>query len=552
MTVPFTFHASVADNAISKVSRLFNATLDDIFAELFQNGRRAGASKIAVDQLDDPELGAVIRIVDDGPGLTDPKHLFMLGQSAWADQVTSSEDAAGMGFFALAGRHVRITVQRKDTRQSWVIEAAPDSFSGAAPISCNDGPPGHKGMTILISTKQGENFVPAANKAALYMPLDVIVDTALAVRKDFLADADYVESWNGIRIGIYPKSQYGIRDHQNVNFHGVTLYAHLPSISQQFHRAYYARLDVTHCTNLKLVLPARKEMVEDTFFDELRTHIRTLFFQRILAAGSHSLSFEAFTEAATLGVDLEPAVMILRPFSPIHADTNSNQDLPLQMITTDNVLFDSDGGAIEEQNLAYALSNQHAPSTLFTPNSAFKGYAWYDQLACVAVKHYHVICDDHLKIVLPGERHESTERPDKLEIHCEIGSCDGVEDWSLCTDWLILGEEYEQLDEVDVAVVKRSKATSDDLVDFLENAIFCPSDESDAGSYDQQQEWFRDAAEDLAITLLETSVEADINAVIRIVDRELYWLRRKSSSVTIHIENGRIEVVGLSADNKAA
>ncbi len=552
MTVPFTFHAIVADDAIAKVSRLFNATLDDIFAELFQNARRAGASKIIVDQFDDPELGAVIRIVDDGPGLTDPKHLFMLGQSAWADQVTSVEDAAGMGFFALAGRHVRITVQQKDTNQSWVIEASPDSFNGAAPISCSEGPAGHKGMTILISAKQGENFVPAANYAARYLPLDVSVDGPLAERSDFLAEADFIEDWNGIRIGIYRVPHNRFRNDMNVNFHGVTLYAKLPSISQQFHRSYYARLDVIHCTSLKLVLPARKEVVEDTFFDELRAKIRTVFFQRILAAGSHSLSFEAFSEAATLGVDLAPAVMMLRPFSPTHADTDCDQQLPLQMITSDDILFDSDGGAIEEQNLAYALSNQRAPSTLFEPNSAFKGYAWYDQLACLSVKHYVFIGDDHAEIILPEKQYETDGRPTQLEIHCEIGSNEGVENWQCTTDWLIFGEDYVTLDEVDIAVTKCSKTTSADLVDFLENALFCPSDDAEAGSYDQQRDWFRDETEDRIITLLQTSAEADINAVIRIVERELYWLSGKSDSVTIHIKNGHVEVVGLEAEHQAA
>lgn len=552
MTIPFTFHASVADDAISKVSRLFNATLDDIFAELFQNARRAGASKIAVDQVDDPKLGTVIRIVDDGPGLTDPKHLFMLGQSAWADQVASSEDAAGMGFFALAGRHVHITVQQKGTNRSWVIEASPESFSGAAPISCSEGPVGHEGMTILISVKQGENFVPAATHAAQYLPLDVSVDGALAERSDFLADADFVEEWNGIRIGIYPMPQNRFCNDMNVNFHGVTLYAKLPSLSQQFHRSYYARLDVTHCTSLKLVLPARKEVVEDAFFDQLRQHIRTLFFQRILAAGSHSLSFEAFTEASTLGVDLAPAVMMLRPFSPTHADTDRDQQLSLPMVDSGDILFDSNGGAIEEQNLAYALSSQRAPSTLYTPNSAFKGYAWYDQLACLTVKHYVFIGDDHTKIVLPEQQYETAERPVRLEIHCEIGSNEGVEDWQCETDWLIFGEDYVTLDEVDIAVTNYSKATSADLVDFLENALFCPSDDAEAGSYDQQRDWFRDETEDRVITLLQTSVEADINAVIRIVDRELYWLRGKSDSVTIHIANGRVEVVGLHDASVAA
>jgi hypothetical protein len=457
-----------------------------------------------------------------------------------------------MGFFALAGRHVRITVQQKGTNQSWVIEASPESFSGAAPISCSKGPVGHEGMTILISAKQGENFVPAANYAARYLPLEVIVDGALAERSDFLADADFVEDWNGIRIGIYPMPQNRFRNGMNVNFNGVTLYAKLPSLSQQFHRSYYARLDVTHCTCLKLVLPARKEVVEDGFFEELRVHIRTLFFKRILAAGSHSLPFEAFSEAATLGVDLAPAVMMLRPFSPTHADTDCDQQLPLQMVNSDDILFDSTGGAIEEQNLAYALSNQRAPSTLFEPNSAFKGYAWYDQLACLCVKHYVFIGDDHKEIVLPEKQYETTERPVRLEIHCEIGSNEGVEDWQCETDWLIFGEDYVTPDEVDIAVTKCSKVTSADLVDFLENALFCPSDDSDAGSYDQQQGWFRDEAEDRIITLLQTSAEADINAVIRIVDRELYWLGGKSDSVTIHIENGLVEVVGLHDASVAA
>ncbi len=175
-----------------------------------------------------------------------------------------------------------------------------------------------------------------------------------------------------------------------------------------------------------------------------------------------------------------------------------------------------------------------------------------DQLACLCVKHYVFIGDDHTEIVLPEKQYETAERPIHLEIHCEIGSNEGVEDWQLNTDWLIFGEDYGTLDEVDIAVTKCSKATSADLVDFLENALFCPSDDAEAGSYDQQQGWFRDETEDRVITLLQTSTEADINAVIRIVDRELYWLSGKSDSVTIHIENGQVEVVGLGADSRAA
>ena len=193
MTVPFTFHASVAADAISKVSRLFNATLDDIFAELFQNARRSGAKHIIVDRFDDADLGDVIRIADDGPGLEDPKDLFSLGQSAWTSDVATVEDAAGMGFFALAGRQVRIIAQQKGTDRSWVIDATPDAFGGDAPILCREGPTGHQGVTILLVPSSHENHVTAATHAARYLPLKVVVDDTEIERQDFLAEADFIE-----------------------------------------------------------------------------------------------------------------------------------------------------------------------------------------------------------------------------------------------------------------------------------------------------------------------------------------------------------------------
>lgn len=83
MISSFTFTACVADEAMSKVSRLFNASLDDILNELLQNARRSGARVIRVDQHDDPSRGPVICVADDGPGLAGPRSLFTLGRSAW-------------------------------------------------------------------------------------------------------------------------------------------------------------------------------------------------------------------------------------------------------------------------------------------------------------------------------------------------------------------------------------------------------------------------------------------------------------------------------------
>ncbi|MCQ0090364.1 MULTISPECIES: ATP-binding protein [Rhodobacterales] len=552
MKNPTSFHACVADDAISKVSRLFNATLDDIFAELFQNARRAGATQISVSQIDYPDLGPVICLIDNGPGLSDPRDLFTLGQSAWENDVQSIEDAAGMGFFSLAGRRVRIIAQKHGTCRSWMIDAEPESFGGEVPITCSEGPPNHDGTTILIAIKPNESFVPAANHAARYLPIDVMIDGVIASRKDFLADAEYIEEWNGIRIGIYESSTVGFRNSEIINFHGVTLHARLPSLSQEFHRTYYARLDVTHCASLKLVLPARKEIVENAFMDDLRNHISLLFYQLIKEAGAHSLSYDNFRRAAALGIDLLPAAMMLREFKPSHADRDQTSLGAVKTITADDVIYDSEGGAIEEQNLAYALSAQRVETRLYDPKPAFTGYEWYEQLTRLSVKEYRVIGDTDTFCVAPGKRLTMTERPDQLEIQCILADATYSEAWTLATDWLIFGEDDWGLDDVDIAVTKSSKATSADLVDFLEHALFCPSDDAEAGSYDQQERWFRDEAEDLAINMLETSLDAEINAITRVIDRELYWLRRQDQIITVEIGKGRIDVSGLNPQPVAA
>lgn len=288
------------------------------------------------------------------------------------------------------------------------------------------------------------------------------------------------------------------------------------------------------------------EIVENTFMDELRVQICTIFYQLIKEAGAHFLSYDNFKRATELGVTLPAAAMQLRVFEPSHADSNQNDHGKVETINADYVVYVSEVGAIEEQNLAYARSSQRAETKLYDPKASFEGYEWYDQLARVSVKGYRVIGDTDTVCVEPGKRHTMTERPDQLEIHCSLSDVAHSVEWALINDWLVFGEDDWGLDEVDVAVTKSSKATSADLVDFLEHALFNPSDDSEAGSYDQQERWFRDETEDIAINLLETSLEAQINAITRVIDRELYWLRRSDQTITVQIDKVRIDVEGLA------
>ena len=59
--------ARIHESAIGRVTRMFAATLADIFAETLQNARRAGATRVRVALTGDPENGPVtVTVADDG------------------------------------------------------------------------------------------------------------------------------------------------------------------------------------------------------------------------------------------------------------------------------------------------------------------------------------------------------------------------------------------------------------------------------------------------------------------------------------------------------
>lgn len=542
-----TFHASVSQDAISKVTRLFNASLDDIFSELFQNSRRSGATSISITMIDHFELGRAIHFSDNGPGLDDPKSLFTLGTSDWSDETKSSEDAAGMGFFSLANRSIKLIVQQKGTSQSWQLSADPACFKGEQSIVCSPSPSGHRGMSIFIQSKEYENWKSAAERAALYCPIHVLIDGQLAPSEDFLKSANHISVWNGIRIGVYTdKHRYSSFSGANINFHGVTLHAHLPQLSQLFHAGFHAKLDVVDCANVKLVLPARKEVVEDDFFGQLKTQIFLTYFQLIADKGAHSLSFKDYSKALSHGFTLPEAQMKLRPFSPAVADRDQYYDQPYEPLPQNAILFDECGDAIPDQNLSMAISKSDKTFKLYEPYHGFKGYHWYDDLSVFVISGYHLQYQDCEDIVEPGEQNKGSNRPQSMRILGEIGTSDDLIPWQCETDILVLGNEDENfLHEVSLCITKTVSITRDYILDLLARSLFCPSDDLEAGSYEEQEKYFSDQAEDLVITMLESDNEANKNAVIRTIARELYWLRKDDIDVTIHIAKGDISVTGM-------
>ncbi|MBB4402992.1 MULTISPECIES: hypothetical protein [Rhizobium/Agrobacterium group] len=547
----FSFHAEVAAEAIAKVGRLFNATIDDILGELLQNARRAGATKVVIDQIDDPRFGKAVRIADNGAGLEDPRSLFSLGHSGWSEALSSSEDPAGMGFFALANRGTTIIAQRKGASESWFIQAGADAFHGKQPVNVRPGPHDHKGVTVIVPETASENIAGAVQHAARFYPVAVEFNGEIMPSSDFLAEAEHIEEWRGIRIGVFSRNP-GRYNFDNANFHGVTLGMPLPELRQSWHRSFFAQVDVVDCAHLKLVLPARKEVVRNEMFDALLEEIDRIYFRLIAASGPHSLSFKDYQRGRTLGIALDEAAPALRPFSPVFAESDRNELLPAKSVGSNALIYEG-GGALEEQNVARAFAAWGDAPPIFEPNHAFVGYLWYDRLSRIVLKSYKMFIGDVGEEIDPVGSVETEGRPDRLEIVIEIGDAKAVDIRHLETDLIVVGEEYGSPQGEDILVTRQSTITPVALRMFLIDALFCPSNDADAASYDQQLEWFSDEAEDLSVNLLQSAAEADINAIIRAVEREVAWRVPKKGSIVIRIDDRKVSVEGMPcAEDTAA
>ena len=89
------------------------------------------------------------------------------------------------------------------------------------------------------------------------------------MRHDFLEGAIRIEHWNGLVLGVL-KSRQPLYNEPDLNFHGLTVNVRLPHVQGLDGETWTVRAQVEDCPELELVLPARKEAVENDFLERLR------------------------------------------------------------------------------------------------------------------------------------------------------------------------------------------------------------------------------------------------------------------------------------------
>ena len=556
--LPERIRARVHHGALSRVTRMYAAGLADVFTETLQNSRRAGATRIRVTIDASEETSGVLSVTlaDDGAGIADPAVLLSFGENGWSEDLVRREDAAGMGFLSLTRRGCTVA-SRPRSAPAWRVDLTPSHFLGeeeAAVVLGADAPRPH-GTSVRFRTDEDREAIRRAiENSARHYPLPVTLDGETIPRRAFLDGAVHAESWQGLAFGVFTgRSRY--RDEPDVNFHGLILAAHLPTVHPVDGPAFSVRADVGDCPELELVLPARKEAVETPFLGEMREAARVAIYRAMAAADSApAIAFEDWRRARVAGVELPAPAPALRPWRPPVADTDNWLAGPApEPLPTGALVMDVDFEAPEAQSLWRAAERGGMAPRLFETDSRFQGYGWYDALPRVTGVQTRIVGNGEVRPLVDYQTPpvETPPRPDAIRVKLDVRYPDGTgETLALDADLAFAGDAWAWLSDVRPLVTAGSAIEPVELAGILRDAFFSPSDESDADSWETQRTRFEEEAMHLTLGLLCSEEEAQRRSIACAVRRELSWLIPRDRAVTITVRDGEVGVV--FSDGEAA
>ena len=570
---PATIRARIHESAVKRVTRAYGGTLADIFTEALQNSRRAGAARVRISvaaPADPPRETAgtgdtlyTVTIADDGMGIADPAVLLSFGENGWDEATVRREDAAGFGFASLARRGCAVSSRPRSTDGSvspgWKVELAPEHFLGEteAEVHADEAAPYPYGTAISFRATEALVAIrTAAENAARHYPLPVVFGNRAKgdgplPRRAFLDGAVHAEPWRGLVFGVFRNRHPGYND-PDLNFHGLALPVRLPTVETVHGATWTARADVDDCPDLELVLPARREAVENGFLREMRTAARLAVYRAMAAEHSPRPAFEDRQRAREAGIEIAPPPAMLRPWRPSVANVNDWRDPPkLAEAGHDALVMACDPEPPEAQALWRAAERAGVASRLFEADRRLEGYGWYDALDRVTAVNVRVAADGEWMAIgdypvpeRPGLRAAALPvRPAAIRIELTVRPPSGPPaTLDLATDLAFAGEAWSWVEDALPLVTADSALQPHELAGLLAAGFFSPSEEADADSWETQRERFDESALHLATRLLLSDDAACRTSLAEAVRRELLWLCPRDRNVDIRIRRPDVSV----------
>ncbi len=575
-----TIRARIHETAVKRVTRIYAATLADIFAETLQNSRRAGATRvrISVAAARPHETAAIasetpltVTVSDDGSGIADPAVLLSFGENGWDDALVRREDAAGFGFASLARRNCAVSSRPRSPDgqilPGWRVALQPTHFLGEADAGVqgdNEAPYPCGTAVSFEATEAALAIRSAAGNAARHYPLPVVFDDGGGdgageelPRRAFLDGAVHVEPWRGLVFGVFRDRRSGYND-PDLNVFGLTLALRLPTVETVHGATWTVLADLEDCPDLELVLPARKEAVENAFLTDMREAARLAVWRAMAADPSPRPAFADWTRARKAGIAIAPPPAALRPWRPMIADCNDWRD-PGKLADAghDALVMDRDPEPPEAQALWRAAERAGIAPRLFEADRRLEGHGWYDALDRVTDIAVRVAAGDDWTTLaeypLPGPSRAAPlpARPAAIRIALTVRPASGPErTLDLPADIAFAGEAWSRIDEAMPLVTEDSALQPHELAALLMAGFFSPCDDADADSRETQRVRFEEDALHLATRLLLSDDEACRTSIAEAVRRELMWLAPRNRAVDIRIR--RPDVTVILGDGSAA
>ena len=510
-----TIKAKFHESALKRVTRMYGASVKEIFAELFQNARRSGATRIDVivrapTSADGPRP---VEVRDNGAGIGEAQDLLSYGENGWEKELVEREDAAGMGLLSLARRGCVVRTRTAEAAP-WRVELLSGHFTGEdgeAEVEEDHEPLEQQGSSIAfeVTAKEGSPGVIAtsAKDCAKYLPVRVLVhgegDTAEeANQAGFLDGAVHTETWEGIRFGVFhSKRAHPEIGPYDINFYGVTVRGCMGGPTTVNAGSWAVRADVVDCPKLELVLPGREKVVENEFLGEVRKAGLHATYRAMTKVQDPRPSYTDFTAAREVGIEIPEAAPVLRRWTAAIADSEDNVlSNALDEVGEESLVMECDPPAQQAQSIERAAEANATGSRFMIRDRHLEGYPWYDALP--KAKGFTIKVHEGGKCRLAHEDGEPTgetwklpDQVDRIEIVLQVREGESEREIKLNSDLVAVSEDWcSSLEETKVMVVKEHRIGVRELTEFLKRACFKPSTDSGSDSYERQLIAFQDEA----------------------------------------------------------
>jgi hypothetical protein len=370
-----TIQAKVSKRLLSKADRLFTGTLDGRIIEILQNARRAGATQVTITN----EKG-LVTVWDNGCGIDDFSKLLDLGDSDWDKAMEEAEDPAGVGLFCLAPRKLTISSKGKE------IVISKDGWTGK-PIQLTKADDQDKGTVLTFADEPWELSV--VKRHAVFSGMKVVVDGKSCPQEPFVSNRAAPHPELGCRIEVRERDHLNQwhnqwRDHYfcdtiMVNFHGQVVKFTYNPVSDNL----VFLVDMTgEPTGIRMMLPARTQMIENKAFEALKAAIEKEAYHFIQKRGKHKLPYQQYKRAAELGVKLPEAeltfdVGLLTGDTPEPIEVVMPKDFPLsKCYRVGERLYEEDEKCEANVHLLAALGKFDEPFVPVSISHSYDGYSW--------------------------------------------------------------------------------------------------------------------------------------------------------------------------------